>query len=357
MKILHVINSMTMGGAEILLTNSLSPGGLSEHVENHLAYFKFPTYLLHRLDKKIKVHFLNYKGITDIVRLVNDLNKIIHTNKIDIVHSHLNPASFYSELACPSHIPHLHTMHNTYSTDLSPRTLLKFFERILFFNKKNAKLIFLSEFTKKDFLSTVKFKGDSFVLNNFIDDSFFLHPQKKITFSADKEIRIVAVGNFRTQKNYFYLLDIFRKLKNRKIHLDIYGDGNIKKLQETIINFKINVLLKNPVKNINFILKDYDLFIMSSKNEGFPLSVFEAMAAGLPLLLSDIDPLKSIVKENAIYFPLNDSETAANIIIDISENKINVSEMAAKAKQYANQTVRKDIYIYKLINIYKKLIE
>ncbi len=115
---------MTMGGAEILLTNSLSPGGLCEHVQNHLAYFKFPAYLLHRLDKKVRVHFLNYKGITDITQLVNDFKEILYTHKIDIVQIHLNPASFYSELACPAHIPHVDTMHNTYPTDVYQRPLL-----------------------------------------------------------------------------------------------------------------------------------------------------------------------------------------------------------------------------------------
>ena len=44
MKVVHVINSMCMGGAKILLANALAPRGLNEHIENHPAFFKFPTY-------------------------------------------------------------------------------------------------------------------------------------------------------------------------------------------------------------------------------------------------------------------------------------------------------------------------
>ncbi len=116
-KILHVINSLQPGGAEILLVNSLSKGGLCEHAENHLAYFMMPSYLLTNLDKEVHVHFLDYKGSTDILRLIKSLKKIIIDNKIDIVHSHLNPASLYSHIACPKNIPHVHTIHTTYSID------------------------------------------------------------------------------------------------------------------------------------------------------------------------------------------------------------------------------------------------
>ena len=248
-------------------------------------------------------------------------------------------------------------MHNTYSTDLDKRPILKFLERNFFLQKKKANLIFLSDFTKNDFLSTERFRGKSFVLNNFIEDSFFLHSQKNYTFLPEKVIKIVAVGNFRKQKNYSYLLEIFKKLKKHSIHLDIFGEGNKEAFQETITKYNLNVFLKGAEKDINSILGNYDLFIMSSINEGFPLAVFEAMAAGLPLLLSDIGPLKSIVKENAIYFPLNDAEKVAEIIIATSENKVNLSEMTNKAKHFANHTVRKDIYINNLINIYKQLID
>ena len=355
-RVLHVINSLTIGGAEMLLVNSLSPGGLNEHVENYLLYFsKKSDHLVSLVDKNVKQICLDYRGGTDIVRLLRQLKKIIKENKIDIIHTHLNPADFYVNIVRPKNIPQVHTVHIAYSTDLETRSTLKFFERNLFFNKKDCNLIFLSEFNKNDFLANVKFKGQSFVVPNFVADAFFLHQPGSFTGSEEEGLKLIAVGNFRVQKNYFYLLDIFKLLKGYNIHLDIYGGGDLEKYKEVIDENQLNVTLKGQVTNVNDVIAGYDLFIMSSTNEGFPLSVFEAMAAGVPVMLSDIAPLTEIVKDNALYFKLGDAEKAAEQIIAVLQNKITINEMAVKAKAYAEKTVRRDIYIKRLLDIYDQL--
>jgi glycosyltransferase involved in cell wall biosynthesis len=288
--------------------------------------------------------------------MLRDLKAVIKKYNFDIIHTHLNPADFYVNLVRPKRIPQVHTVHIAYSTDTDTRPINILLERKLYFEKKYANLIFLSEFTKQDFLDSVKFKGRSFVLNNFVDDAFFQHQPKKFTGSAGRGLRIIAVGNFRPQKNYAYLLDIFKHLKEHSIHVDIYGGGgDIEKCRELITENKLNITLKGPVTNVNELISGYDLFIMPSSNEGFPLSVFEAMAAGVPLMLSHIKPLTSIVKEHAVYFELDDAEKAAGQLIAILRNEIDISSMAVKAQLYAQQTVKRDIYIKTLLNIYNQL--
>ena len=355
-RVLHVINSLTIGGAEMLLVNSLSPGGLNEHVENYLLYFsKKSDHLVSLVDKNVKQICLDYQGGTDIVRLLRQLKKIIKENNIDIIHTHLNPADFYVNMVRPKNIAQVHTVHIAYTTDFETRRTLKFLEQKLFFNRGDCNLIFLSEFTKKDFLANVHFKGQSFVVPNFVDDSFFIHQPKQFTGSEEKGLKLIAVGNFRVQKNYFYLLDIFKLLKGHNIHLDIYGGGDLEKYKAVIDENKLNVTLKGEVTNVNDVIARYDLFIMSSTNEGFPLSVFEAMAAGVPVMLTDIAPLTEIVKDNALYFKLGDAEKAAEQIIAVLQNKIAIDEMAVKAKSYAEKMVRRDIYIKRLLDIYDQL--
>ncbi|MFM6924370.1 MAG: glycosyltransferase [Ferruginibacter sp.] len=355
-RVLHVINSLTIGGAEILLVNSLSPGGLNEHTENYLVYFiNRGGHLASLVDKNVKQICLDYKGGTDIIRLLRDLRKVIADNKIDIIHTHLNPADFYVNLVRPKNIPQVHTLHIAYTTDKETRSSLKFLERTLFFNKPYCNLIFLSEFNKKDFLGNMNFKGQSFVVPNFVDDSFFMHEPKRFTGADDRPLRLIAIGNFRAQKNYFYLLDIFKQLTSQNIQLDIYGGGDLEKYQQVIDENKLNVYLKGQITNVNDVIAGYDLFIMSSTNEGFPLSVFEAMAAGVPLMLTDIAPLTEIVKDNALYFTLNDAKSAAEKLMEVQQNKIDIYTMAVKAKAYAEITVRREIYIKRLLDIYNQI--
>jgi glycosyltransferase involved in cell wall biosynthesis len=353
-RVLHVINSLTIGGAETLLANSLSAGGLNEHTENYLVYFNKSSHLLDIIDKNVKVICLQYKGGFDILRLFKKLRQIIKENKIDIVHTHLTPAGLYMHMVCPSDIPHVHTIHSTLSMDNETRPVMRFLDRQLFFKKGNCNIISLSDFTKEDFLQTIPFKGKIFVLNNFVADRYFDIPQKK--YDSQKGIlRLVAAGTLKELKNFEYLLEVFEYLNRMEIYLDIYGEGERAAYETIIKNKKLKVNMMGPIDNMAVVLPKYDLFIMPSKFEGFPLSVFEAMAGGIPLMLSDIPPLKAIVHEHALYFKLNDAEKAAAQIIAVLQNEIDISQMAVKAKAYAEKTVRRNIYIKNLLQIYDQL--
>jgi glycosyltransferase involved in cell wall biosynthesis len=355
-KVLHVINSMVPAGAEILLANSLSAGGLSEHTENHLAYFQAPSYLLEKLANDVQVHFLDYKGFSEIIGLIRQISKIIRENKIDIVHSHLNPAGLYTHIACPDNIPHVHTMHSVYSMDNEQTKLKRWIEKHFYLSNKNTNTIFLSDFTKDDFLKNMSFKGKSFVLNNFVHDSFF-DLQINSQPHPLQQLKLIAIGTLKPLKNFEYLLEVFTHLKNHNISLDIFGGGNKETYEKVIKENGLNIRMMGHSSNLKDVISGYDLFIMPSKFEGFPLAVFEAMAASLSLMLSDIAPLKSIVKENAIYFPLNNAEKVAEQLIVILQNTTDLTNMAASAKEYAEKTVRREIYIDKLLQIYEQVLQ
>jgi glycosyltransferase involved in cell wall biosynthesis len=355
-KILHIINSMQPGGAEMLLANSLSQGGLCVQAENHLAYFTRSSYLLDKVDKETRIHFLDYKGGADIIRLLRQIRKIILDNKIDIVHSHLNPASWYTHLACPKQVPQVHTLHTTYSMDNETPRFNLWAEKFFYLTKKNSNLIFLSEYTQADFLKHVSFKGRGFVLNNFVPDDFFdlnIAKQQQPLL----QLKLIAIGYLKPLKNFEFLLDVFSYLTNYNISLDIYGDGD-KTAYEKIINEKhLKIRMMGHTQNIRDVIEGYDMFIMPSKFEGFPLSVFEAMAAGLPLMLSDIEPLRSVVKEHAVYFELDNAEKTAGRLIAVLQNETDIREMAVQARLYAEKTVRRNIYVSKLLKIYADVLQ
>ncbi len=354
-KVLHVINSLTIGGAEALLVNSLSPGGLNEHTENYLLYFNKASSLLNLVDKNVKIICLNYKGGLDVLRILGEIRKVIIENKIDIVHSHLTPAGFYTHLVCPAGVRHVHTIHSTLSMDTETRWYMLLMDREFYFKKKSCNIISLSDFTKADFLKTIPFRGKIFVLNNFVADRYFNLPQQKYNRQTNK-LRLVAVGVLKELKNFEYLLKVFEYLTEKEIYLDIYGEGDKTSYETVIHNKNLKVKVMGRVDDMATVIQQYDLFIMPSKFEGFPLSVFEAMAASVPVMLSNIAPLTSIVKDNAIYFPLNDAAKTAQQIIAVQQNKIDIINMAINAKSYAEKTARRAIYIKNLLKIYEELI-
>ena len=238
--------------------------------------------------------------------------------------------------------------------DTETRPFLKSIEKKIYFESKNCRVICLSEFTKEDFFKKIRFKGKAFVLNNFVADQFFDNPAKKGREDGDP-LRLVAIGSLKGLKNFEYLLDAFSYLNGDKIYLDIYGEGDKTKYENVINEKKLSIRMMGRHNDIASRLKEYDLFIMPSKYEGFPLSVFEAMASSLPLMLSNIAPLRSIVKDNAIYFDLTDAETTAATIRSIFHMGIDIDSLAKRSKEYAEKTVRRNIYIENLMEIYKQL--
>lgn len=354
MKVLHIINTLTVGGAETLLANSLAPGGMQDHTENILIYFQGDSHLLDKIDKRVKIINLHYKGWYTITSLLYKIRKHIRQINPDIIHTHLNPAGWYTILVSPKRIPLVHTMHLSYSDDEDTDKPRIFFERILLLQKKNINLITLSPILKDDLLASVKIKGNVFVLSNFIDDAYFNNPHAPV--GRQKEFKMIAVGNMRNQKNYAYLLDIFRHLKGRPISVDVYGFGDHSAFSKIATEESLSVNFKGPAKNTEALYWQYNGFIMPSKFEGFGLAAYEAMATGIPSFLSDIAAFKSLIKDNAIYFGLQNAAEAAQIILDAIEDEQQLQVMATEAKRYAEKTVKLSMYCENLVNIYKTIL-
>lgn len=353
LKVLHVITSMGIGGAEVLLANSLAKDGLQEYTDNSIALFEGTSWVINRIDKNVKWHHLNYKNIFSLPRVLYDLRKIIKENKIDVVHTHLTRSGFLTHLILPKKVKHVHTIHTTYSKNFETGKTLLWIEKKFYFKSRRANIISLSDYTKKDFLEAIDFKGNIFVLNNFVEDVYFnLH---KLPYPSDsRTLKLIAVGTLKKLKNFEFLLEVFDYLKDYPITLDIYGDGDQEPYKKVIRanNLKVNMMGATP--DLPGVMAKYDLFIMPSIFEGFPLVLFEAMASGVPVMLSQLDSLKCIAKENAIYFNF-EAKSVADIIQSIFEQKIDINSLAKKARSYAEETVKREKYIARLLDIYRAL--
>jgi glycosyltransferase involved in cell wall biosynthesis len=201
----------------------------------------------------------------------------------------------------------------------------------------------------KDFDKWVGIKGKSTVLYNVIDDSFFVNEPKK-NFRSNG-LRMVAVGNLRWQKNYPYLLKAFETMPDN-VSLDIYGDGDLRREFQNQIDAKgLNVRLCGHRIDMPLILRDYDLFVMSSLYEGFSLGLMEAMASGLPALLSDVPVLREAGGDCAVYFDLENPRDLVEKTLRFIENPELLQKYSDKARMRAT-IAKKEDHVSKLIELY-----
>jgi len=118
-----------------------------------------------------------------------------------------------------------------------------------------------------------------------------------------KPVKFVITSKVEKSKGHDYLANVLLKLKNKGLsfHIDIFGEGN---LFEWFNNFiKKNmidgyVFLRGFEPNVKRFLSQYDFGLLTSYSEGFPNVLLEYMAAGLPVISSNVSGVAEIVEDD-----------------------------------------------------------
>jgi glycosyltransferase involved in cell wall biosynthesis len=278
--VIFILPDLETGGAERIVTT----------IANHLSRDRFePKILLLRkqggylnfLKKDVEIIDIN----TDRIR--HSLKPIlgeIYRRKPDIVFSGFGEVNAYLALFIKlfprtkfiARETNVVTQHVT-------RKEIKFFYN---FYNNYQKIIAQSDDMMNDLVDNFNIKKKKIVkINNPVDFDFI---NEKLTVSSKPESfkynykNVVAIGNLSARKGFDNLLKVFSRLKNENIMLHILGDGKDK---DVLLQMKDFLGLKNVIfhgrqDNPYEFLKYADLFILSSRYEGFPNVLLEAGACG-----------------------------------------------------------------------------
>lgn len=165
-----------------------------------------------------------------------------------------------------------------------------------------------------------------------------IHSEEIMAPLASKDA--LAVGRLANQKGFDYLIDawktVYEKHPDWKLH--IYGEGELKNnLAKQIQANQLEniVFLHEPIKNIEKIYEQSSLFVLSSRFEGFVLSLLEAMSCGLPVVSFDckFGPTQLIENgKNGFLVPLPDTKKLAEQIIKVLDDEELRKSMGKAAK-------------------------
>lgn len=143
-------------------------------------------------------------------------------------------------------------------------------------------------------------------------------------------LRICSVGRLHNDKDFPTLLRAFARVlkKYPQAELSIFGDGEQKdelmKLSSSL-GIENSVIFEGFVKKLSERMKQYSIFVLSSKAEGMPNALMEAMASGLACISSDCNfgPAELIEDGvNGYLVPVEDVESLATRIEELLENPI-----------------------------------
>lgn len=161
---------------------------------------------------------------------------------------------------------------------------------------------------------------------------------------GERKKEIVNFGRLEKQKNHLMLIDAFALLHedHPEYQLSLYGDGNEKCRIETYIakrDLKDCISLYGSISDIHDKIKNCTMFVSSSDYEGLSNSMLEAMALGLPSVVTDCPcgGARMVINsyENGILAPVGDEEAlykAMKYVIENPEKAAIMSKNAAKVR-------------------------
>ena len=214
--------------------------------------------------------------------------------------------------------------------------------------KKAQRIIAVSLSTKKDIIKLLNISSERIeVINLGIDFSYHLIEKEKLEDFRRKEgifgSFILYVGTLKKRKNVLNIIKAYKKIreKGRKEKLIIVGNksGEYQNIYKTVgeLGLKKNIFFTGYVdeKFLPFYYNSASLFIYPSFYEGFGLPVLEAMAAGTPVITSNISSLPEVAGDAALLLNPYDVEEMARMMEKVLNNKELQEEMREKGLKRA----------------------
>lgn len=166
------------------------------------------------------------------------------------------------------------------------------------------------------------------VIQNVIDDDEIIKKSNLLTQDIEfdkKQLNFISVGRLDYSKNYEMMLKNAIKLKNEGFNFKVYiiGDGEEKEKLEKIIienNMEDVFILCGRRDNPYAYVKNADMFLLSSRYEGLPTVIIEALILHVPCLSTDVAGIKQILNGKGGIISKNDEEDFyikwKNILLD-----------------------------------------
>lgn len=339
MKILHLIFSFNVGGAETMLIDIINQQIQKHKVALLIINNQCNETLIRKINSKVDIILLNRipksRNIVDVFRLNYYLSKIhpdiIHCHEFNIIKYIFFKRLYTSVL----------TVHDTQLP----------IHGSLIYNK----IVAISNAVQED-LKTKEISSD--VIYNGIETKKIL---KKTEYNIISDLHIIQISRIEIgKKGQDILLKAISLLKANhiNIHVDFIGTGDsmyiLKKMvNELELTENVRFLGMQDRTYIYSHLREYDLLVQPSIFEGFGLTVIEGMVAGLPVLVSNVDGPMEIIQngEYGFVFQTQNAEDLAKQINYIIQHPDLSKKIAYKGQQYAI----KKFDISTTVNNYEKL--
>lgn len=343
MRVLHIIDTLWLGGAQTLLKTYF------EKNRNNPDIF---LYNLRRTSRCIHIDHANIINdpstsrfnLLTLFRIIN----IIRVNKIEILHCHLLRSHFFGFLLKVFFFRNIHFIIHEHGDIIETPNLSLIIESLI--KKKVDHYIVPSNFLKIRLANKIHAVTSKIhVIHNIIDTEKF--NRKKITWSIGDERKKIGISKnafvlgfaarLIKSKGWMYFVEAAKLFKeDESTQFIIGGDGrDRKKIINHLNKLKLsNVLYNGYISDMTMFYSLINCFVSPSNSESMGLTVLEAQAMGVPVIASNIEGHTEILtgNENALFFNLNELPELSLAIRKIKNDKNLYEYLSIRGIENAN---------------------
>ncbi|WP_424245982.1 glycosyltransferase involved in cell wall biosynthesis [Elusimicrobium posterum] len=350
MNIAIVIPTLSMGGAEKMALYQAGEFVKRGHDVTLLTTHDAPDFYTHAPEiKRIKLNFPVKKSFIDFLfapKRIRLLAKTLKEINPDAAIIHMNPPAGVA--AKMADIPYIFAEHSHL-----PDTHINYFKKLVF---EDAKCVVVLTDKDKKYVKKLLPKVKTSIIYNPAVKPPLEKDEKPAFFGPQRNI--VAIGRLVEQKGFDMLIRAWAQIEDKFPHwqLNIIGKGEEqKKLQRLIEEFKLkNIKLPGAMQSPAAAFKYADLFVVSSRWEGFNLALCEAMSYNNAVVSFDCTGPDVIIRDGVDGFLVSQGSVTglAEMMAILMENDAKREAFAAAAPDVLNRFTM-DAYI----DAYEKLLK
>ena len=369
-KVLRIINRFNLGGPTYnvaYLSSYLSPefetyllGGEKDETEDSSLFITqslgLSPVIIPEMKRKI--------SLMDDYRAYKKICAIIREFKPDIVHTHASKAGTIGRLAAHRcgvpviiHTFHGHVFHSYFGklSTLFYKTIERYLAGI------STKIVAISKKQKQELSQVHKIAPEEkftviplgFDLARFSENTEQKRKDFRHQFGLNDEVLVFGIiGRLVPIKNHKMFLSAISHLQSsgtKRFKAVVVGDGELKQelvayaqslglsvSTEELPNKEATVVFTGWMKDADRALAGMDVVCLTSFNEGTPVSLIEAQAAGRPIVSTRVGGIEDVVQEGitALLCASDDTEAFASHLGQLLGNPVKIHEMSGRGVDF-----------------------
>lgn len=306
--------------------------------------------------RHITIPDIDEKRPLSVLKIMVLLARTIRKEKIAVVHTHHRMAAFYAKLLLYTHkLTHIYTAHNVFE---GKRLLTRF-------SLRGAEIIAVGDEVKKNLIN---YFGVSSAHITVINNSVRQHPVSgtaiELMEEEKTEFKIGFVGRLAKVKGHKYFIEALRRLKEEHCDFKAYivGEGeerNPIEKQIRDLDLENEVLLLGYRTDVQELMKYFDVLVLCSLQEGFPLTPIEAFSMGVPVIATDAGGTRDVVYDsvNGYLIKKESVDELAERLLYLYKNKSQLEHLSTNALASYLEQFSYDIYRSKYRSFYHQILQ